>query len=306
LLKEEKKAIDEVFRTLDLNSDGQLTPDEIKIGYQEFYDKELTDEEVSEIVRRVDFRKTGAIDYSEFVVASMFERNLLDEKRLKAAFKMFDKDRDGYIDANNLKKVLASFGDSNKEMDDYINNKIIKEFDRDGDGKISYQDFKAMMFQTVQEQPIEGKRHSLTKRAKRRSFVAAVDAGSLLGIEDGSIGPDAEELQTSAASPKSKTKKRGSIKDVKGAFEFMSVFETAKDTSSNNPIFRPSIPLSHIRSAIRAKAARKKNALPARTTTRETVSMALDGSRRDSISLLKNNPLHKTSLIDEDDQSDSE
>jgi Ca2+-binding EF-hand superfamily protein len=99
-----------VFRALDSNCDGKLTPDEIKSGYKDFFDKDLSDLEVDTIFKRVDFRGTGAIDYSEFVVASMFEKNLLDEPRLKAAFKMFDKDGDGYIDASNIKKVLSSCG----------------------------------------------------------------------------------------------------------------------------------------------------------------------------------------------------
>ena len=34
-------------------------------------------------------------------------------------------------------------------MDDYILEKIIKEVDSDGDGKISYEDFQEMMFRTI-------------------------------------------------------------------------------------------------------------------------------------------------------------
>ena len=306
LRKEEREAIDEVFRALDLNSDGKLTPDEIKIGYQEFYDKELTDEEVEEIVRRVDFRGTGTIDYSEFVVASMFEKNLLDEKRLKAAFKMFDKDQDGFIDAANLKQVLtSSFGDSGEELDDYIDNKIIKEFDRDGDGMISYEDFKAMMFHTVQEKPVP-------KHARRRSFMAAIELGSVEGLEDSESDaakaqlPSSDDLCKFSDPNKSPKKKRGSIKDVKGALDLMSIFDHAKEKKSNNPLFRPSIRSIRFGNLLAEippfKTKSKKNALPPRTTTRGTVNMSLDGSRRDSINMSKNNPLRKADLIDEDDE----
>lgn len=39
----------------------------------------------------VDIDKSGFIDYSEFVVASMNEKNLLTNEKLQSAFKMFDK-----------------------------------------------------------------------------------------------------------------------------------------------------------------------------------------------------------------------
>ena len=41
----------------------------------------------------VDIDKSGFIDYSEFVVASMNEKQLLTDEKLLSAFKMFDKVR---------------------------------------------------------------------------------------------------------------------------------------------------------------------------------------------------------------------
>ncbi len=40
----------------------------------------------------VDIDKSGYIDYSEFVIASMNEKTLLTNEKLQAAFKMFDID----------------------------------------------------------------------------------------------------------------------------------------------------------------------------------------------------------------------
>ena len=39
----------------------------------------------------VDIDHSGFIDYSEFVIASMNEKQLLTNEKLQAAFKMFDK-----------------------------------------------------------------------------------------------------------------------------------------------------------------------------------------------------------------------
>jgi calcium-binding protein CML len=152
LLKQEKEEIDEVFRALDTGCDGKLTKDEVKAGYFDYYGKVLTDEEIDTMFQNINYAGTGAISYSEFVVAAMFEKNLLDNARLQAAFAMFDSDGDGMISLENFKSVLSFFKeetDGDDEVDDYILEKVIKQVDSDGDGKISYQDFQEMMFKTV-------------------------------------------------------------------------------------------------------------------------------------------------------------
>lgn len=152
LIKEEKEEIDEVFRALDSNCDGKLTRDEVRNGYFDYYGKELTVEELDRMFQQINYAGTGAISYSEFVVAAMFEKNLLDNSKLQAAFAMFDSDGDGLISVDNFKSVLHFFKeetDGDEEVDDYVLEKVIKQVDTDGDGKISYTDFQEMMFRTV-------------------------------------------------------------------------------------------------------------------------------------------------------------
>jgi len=62
----------------------------------------------------VDIDKSGFIDYSEFVIASMNEKTLLSNEKLQAAFKMFDKDGSGKISSDEIKEVLG-FGGSISE-----------------------------------------------------------------------------------------------------------------------------------------------------------------------------------------------
>jgi Ca2+-binding EF-hand superfamily protein len=152
LLKQEKEEIDEVFHVLDTNCDGKLTKDEVKAGYFDFYGRDLTDEEVDKMFQHINYAGTGAISYSEFVVAAMLEKNLLDNSKLQAAFAMFDSDGDGMISVDNFKSVLTFFRDEtdgDENVDDYILEKVIKEADTDGDDKISYQEFQKMMFKTI-------------------------------------------------------------------------------------------------------------------------------------------------------------
>lgn len=57
----------------------------------------------------VDADGNGEIEYSEFVVATLNEKNLLSNNKLQTAFKMFDKDGGGTISIDEIKEVL-SFG----------------------------------------------------------------------------------------------------------------------------------------------------------------------------------------------------
>ena len=146
LSKQEKEQIDRVFRAMDLNGDGKLSKDEIKGGYAEYFGRSLNDEEVDEMFDKVDADGSGAIDYSEFVVATMNEKNLLSNNKLQSAFKMFDKDGGGSISIDEIKQVL-SFG---QNLDEEVVKKIINQVDADGDGEISFDEFAQMMLKNIQ------------------------------------------------------------------------------------------------------------------------------------------------------------
>jgi calcium-dependent protein kinase len=47
--KEEREKIDDVFRAIDLNNDGTLNRDEVKQGYETYFDRALSDEEIDAI-----------------------------------------------------------------------------------------------------------------------------------------------------------------------------------------------------------------------------------------------------------------
>lgn len=92
---------------------------------------------------QVDTDKSGFIDYSEFVVASMNQSSLTSNERLQAAFKMFDKDNSGSISADEIREVL-SFGGTNPLSKEAID-AIVKQVDENGDGDISFEEFVEMM-----------------------------------------------------------------------------------------------------------------------------------------------------------------
>lgn len=95
---------------------------------------------------KVDADGSGEIEYSEFVVATLNEKNLLSNNKLQTAFKMFDKDGGGTISIDEIKEVL-SFG---QKLDEDVVQQIIKQVDENGDGEISYDEFAQMMLKNIE------------------------------------------------------------------------------------------------------------------------------------------------------------
>jgi len=58
------------------------------------------------------------------------------------AFKIFDKNRDGYIDAKEIKMVTTTLGQrlTNEEVEEFMSSA-----DMDGDGKLNYHEFVKIM-----------------------------------------------------------------------------------------------------------------------------------------------------------------
>ena len=101
----------------------------------------MTDEEIERMFRSVDSDNSGFIDYSEFVVAAMNEKQLTSNDKLQAAFNMFDKDGSGVISSDEIKDVLGFGGNLDTKQIDAI----IKQVDDNGDGEISFEEFINMM-----------------------------------------------------------------------------------------------------------------------------------------------------------------
>ena len=138
--KEEKKDLEKIFKLIDKDGNGTLDKQEVQKGYIDHFGITLSDEHVQNMFDAVDLDGSGTIDYTEFVMATMNERDLISTKKLQGAFRLFDKDGSGAISLEELKRALG-IGD---QYDDILL-KLLDEIDENNDGEIQFEEFCSMM-----------------------------------------------------------------------------------------------------------------------------------------------------------------
>lgn len=149
--KEEMEELQRAFAAIDTNGDGKLSREELLNGFTDIMGAATAEAEVERIMNLVDTDQNGWIDYSEFVMATLNKKSLLSDERLETAFKMFDKDNNGFIDASEIRAVLGK----GKNLDDQVWEELIMEVDINGDGEVSFKEFKKMMQQLIGDEPRE-------------------------------------------------------------------------------------------------------------------------------------------------------
>ena len=133
----------EIFKELDESGEGLLSKEELKKGYDKFFSDKLSENDFDEIMKIIDQDNSGEISIEEFLRATINYENLATEKNLKLAFDYFDKDHSGTLTPDEIREVLGLSDDNEKTKK--IVNDIMKDIDINGDGVISYDEFKLMM-----------------------------------------------------------------------------------------------------------------------------------------------------------------
>ncbi|KAL2327028.1 hypothetical protein Fmac_020455 [Flemingia macrophylla] len=176
---EEVAGIKEGFEVMDTGNNGKINIDELRVGLHKlghqipdedvkilmeavsiftfsgiFSVPQLTAEELTSfrklsstsnplgLLIQADVDRDGYLDYGEFVAISIHLRKIGHDEHLHKAFQFFDQNQSGYIEIEELQKALADEVETNSEE---VINAIMHDVDTDKDGRISYEEFAAMM-----------------------------------------------------------------------------------------------------------------------------------------------------------------
>merc|ERR1711971_62500 len=143
LTEEQVADFKEVFSLIDKNADGAITIKELGSAMRSM-GQSPTDEELQEMIKEVDSNGNGTIEFSEFLskMAGKMAFSPISEKEIYDAFRVFDKDGNGFISPAELRYVMSKMGQviTDDEVD-----QMIQEADLDGDGQVNYREFVKMM-----------------------------------------------------------------------------------------------------------------------------------------------------------------
>lgn len=137
-----EKDIKEMFQLFDKDGDNTISSDEMgkvlrSLGFL------MSNKEVRQAVKQIDTNGNGKIEFGEFrnFIIKQFKQSKSEQdtrQEIRQAFRIFDRDGNGYIEKSELRRAMRSLGEplSESELD-----MMIKDADRNGDGKIDYEEF---------------------------------------------------------------------------------------------------------------------------------------------------------------------
>ncbi|KAK3163045.1 hypothetical protein QOZ80_1BG0096880 [Eleusine coracana subsp. coracana] len=140
------------FSSFDRDNDGKISATELRLCIKATLGEEVSPEDAATLVASVDTNGDGLLSEEEFLQLLDMERdddtNQDEEEErcrgLKEAFRMYEMKGQGCITSLSLKRMLSKLGE---HQDVGECQAMICRFDLDGDGVLSFEEFKTMMDQ---------------------------------------------------------------------------------------------------------------------------------------------------------------
>ena len=142
LTEEQKQEFKDVFSLFDKDGDGTVSTKELGVVMRAL-GQNPTDAEIAEMIKEVDVDGNGEVDFDEFCGLMIKKMNENEpEEELVEVFKIFDKNNDEKIDAEDLKIIFQELGEEVSDEDCRI---MIDEHDIDGDSYLNFDEFVNLM-----------------------------------------------------------------------------------------------------------------------------------------------------------------
>ncbi|GAB0095649.1 troponin C [Sergentomyia squamirostris] len=142
---EQIAVLQKAFNSFDAQKTGSISTETVaeilRLMGQPFNKKIL-----EELIEEVDEDKSGRLEFNEFVqLAAKFiveEDAEAMQKELREAFRLYDKEGNGYIPTKCLREILRELDD---QLTEHELDVMIEEIDSDGSGTVDFDEFMEMM-----------------------------------------------------------------------------------------------------------------------------------------------------------------
>jgi len=164
LTPEQVAEFKEVFMLFDKDEDGVITFPEV-IMVMKSLGQRPSDDELLEMVREVsEDHMYDTIEFNEFLqMMSKQQKKGLTQDILKDAFRIFDKDDDGFISVEELRSIMKNMGD---KMTDQELDEMLDTADTKRDGLVNYSEF-VMLLSKDSKKSSKGKGKKRTKKTSQ-------------------------------------------------------------------------------------------------------------------------------------------
>ncbi|XP_055371479.1 troponin C [Condylostylus longicornis] len=144
MAEDQESVLRKAFQMFDSKKCGRIEKEKVRtilntLGHR------FDDTELDELLDAEDVEGDGKLNFESFCRVAYHFQEEDDEaiqQELKEAFRLYDKEGNGFIPTSSLKEILAA-------LDDQLNNdqlnEMIAEIDTDGSGTVDFDEFMEMM-----------------------------------------------------------------------------------------------------------------------------------------------------------------
>eukprot|EP00358_Blepharisma_japonicum_P006028 CAMPEP_0202943874 /NCGR_PEP_ID=MMETSP1395-20130829/4478_1 /ASSEMBLY_ACC=CAM_ASM_000871 /TAXON_ID=5961 /ORGANISM="Blepharisma japonicum, Strain Stock R1072" /LENGTH=353 /DNA_ID=CAMNT_0049641915 /DNA_START=224 /DNA_END=1281 /DNA_ORIENTATION=+ len=192
------------FKEIDQSNTGFVTAQDIvdamrRNGYN------LLVDEIETLMKNVQYIGGGKLNYTQFLIAALARKKIMDEEGMWAVFNHFDSGHTGTISLENLKFALIKAGCFISDNDF---EEIVKEFELKAGKNMNYEEFKEIM----------------TCFSEENSFVMVTDEDEARGTE---------RRQTKRLSVRRITIRRATLMAIESTPTLETKMETIRETAAD-------------------------------------------------------------------------
>lgn len=141
---EEEKEVEKIYHAFiyfDKDFSGTIQKEEIAEMYSDM-GYEMATQAIENIVDSLYLREKGLVTFMEFVAGTLGHTFFAEEKRIRGLFNFLDTDSSGLVDFADINQCFRRFG---RNLSRTKIRSMITECDINGDGEISFEEFKDLL-----------------------------------------------------------------------------------------------------------------------------------------------------------------